>query len=149
MATFVKERNDHIALVLNIESRKGLRDMEKLCAVPGVDAIVVGPHDLSCNLGVPEDFTNPIFQNALKEIFQKARKLNIGAGIHQGMPPDTPGMTPEFATKWIGHGCNVYIHGADVGLFSCQLKNGLSEIRKATGTEVEGGSKKRKADMVI
>ena len=38
------------------------------------------------------------------------------------MPPTTPGMTPEFASKWISeYGCNVYVHAADVNLFSTQV----------------------------
>ena len=34
-AAFIKERNAHVALVLNIESRAAIRDMEKMLAVPG------------------------------------------------------------------------------------------------------------------
>ena len=106
--------------------------------MPDVDGVLIGPHDLSCSLGVPEDFASDEFQQAVKTIFQKARAAGVGAGIHQvsgwqwhvqtpncclqGMPPTTPGMTPEFATKWISeYGCNVYVHAADVNLFSTQV----------------------------
>ncbi len=140
---FIEARQKHIALVINIESKAAIENMEKMLAVPGVDAVLVGPHDLSCNLGVPEDFENPIFQNALKTIFAKARKAGVGAGIHQGMPPaSTPGMTPDFARTWIeDYGCNVYVHGADVNLFTAQLTRDLSticgnrnkEIKRETG----------------
>lgn len=137
-AAFVKERNAHVALVLNIESRAAIRDLERLLAVPGVDSVLVGPHDLSCSLDVPEDFASPTFQGALKSIFTKARAAGVGAGIHQGMPPTTPGMTPEDVSRWIKeYGCNVYVHAADVNLFSTMLKTHLGIIRKATGTEAE------------
>lgn len=137
-AAFVKERNAHVALVLNIESRAAIRDLDKLLAVPGVDSVLVGPHDLSCSLDVPEDFASPVFQEALRTVFAKARAAGVGAGIHQGMPPTTPGMTPEYVSKWIKeYGCNVYVHAADVNLFSTMLKTHLRVIRDATGTNAE------------
>jgi len=140
-AAFIKERNAHVALVLNIESRAAIRDLDKLLAVPGVDGVLIGPHDLSCSLGVPEDFASDEFQQAIKTIFEKARAAGVGAGIHQGMPPTTPGMTPEFASKWISeYGCNVYVHAADVNLFSTQLKTHLSQIQTSTGTLRENDS---------
>jgi len=153
-AAFVEEKNRKIALVLNIESEAAIRDLDILLAEPGVDSVLVGPHDLSCSLGVPEDFESDKFQNALQTIFSKARAAGKGAGIHQGMPPTTPGMTPEFASKWIkDYGCNVYVHAADVNLFSSQLKGQLAQIRKAAGTEAseEHGhvNKKLKAETVI
>jgi hypothetical protein len=49
-------------------------------------------------------------------------------------------MTPEYSIKWIEAGCNVYVHGADVGLFNTCLRNDLDKIRKATGTEAAGAS---------
>ena len=130
---FIEGRQNPCALVINVESQAAIDNLEKMLAVPGVDAVLVGPHDLSCNLGVPEDFTNPIFQEALRSIFTKARAAGVGAGIHQGMPPTTPGMTPDMATKWIEEfGCNVYVHAADVNLFATQLKRDLSQIKRAT-----------------
>ena len=69
------------------------------------------------------------------------------------MPPTTPGMTPEFASKWINdYGCNVYVHAADVNLFSTMLKTNLATIRSATNTEdcsEKHVAKKQKKECVI
>merc|ERR1711972_1305078 len=114
-----------------------------MLAVPGVDAILVGPHDLSCNLGVPEDFESEIFQSALRTIFGKARAAGVGAGIHNGMPPGTPGMTPDYAKRWLQEfGCNVYVHGADVNLFAAQLKRDLKVVRGSQPNSAENGCSK-------
>ena len=43
----------------------------------GVDAVLIGPHDLSCNLGVPEQYQHHKFQEAVKAIFRKARKAGV------------------------------------------------------------------------
>merc|ERR1712222_145191 len=81
----VKARNAPLALVLNIESQAAIDNLDAMLAVPGVDSVLVGPHDLSFSLGVPEDFANPIFQDALCTIVGKAREAGVGAGIHNGM----------------------------------------------------------------
>mmetsp|Transcript_72668 Transcript_72668/g.133089 ORF Transcript_72668/g.133089 Transcript_72668/m.133089 type:complete len:270 (-) Transcript_72668:29-838(-) len=139
----VSRRNSATALVINVESKTALANLEKMLAVPGVDSVLVGPHDLSFSLGVPEDFESPVFQNALKRIFGAARKAGVGAGIHNGMPPGTKGMTTDYAKRWIEeYGCNVYVHGADVNLFTAQLKRDLSTIRQEGSSGTENGFKR-------
>ncbi len=56
--------------------------MEKLVSVPGVDAVMVGPKDLSCNLDIPEQWDNPKFLNAIDKIIEVSRRHNVGVGIH-------------------------------------------------------------------
>merc|ERR1712232_1416112 len=109
--------------------------------------------DLSFSLGVPEDFANPKFQEALRTIFGKARAAGVGAGIHNGMPPGTPGMTTDYAQRWISEfGCNVYVHGADVNLFAAQLKRDFASIRGAVGDhgdDSDGKKRKLASDSII
>jgi 2-keto-3-deoxy-L-rhamnonate aldolase RhmA len=139
----VDANNAECALVVNIESQAAIDALDALLAVPGVDCLLVGPHDLSFNLGVPDDFESDTFQSALKTIFTKARAAGVGAAIHQGVPPTTPGMTPDYAVKWIqDYGCNVYIHAADMSLFATQLSADLAKVKQMTGS----GSKRRKTD---
>ena len=147
---YIEARQSSCALVVNVESQAAIDNLEAILAVPGVDAVLVGPHDLSCSLGVPEDFESPVFQKALETIFAKARKANVGAGIHMGMPPTTAGMTPDMATRWITeYGCNVYIHAADVNLFATQLKRDLAQIKHtAGGLDTNGSRHKRPRDEV-
>lgn len=144
------KRNAPTALVVNIESRAAIDNLDNLLGVPGVDAILVGPHDLSFSLGVPEDFANPIFQDALKLIFSKARAAGVGAGIHNGMEPGTPGMTMDFVQRWISWGCNVYVHGADVNLFAAQLKRDLATARSGNDCQdnADQQSKRLKVDPI-
>lgn len=142
------QRNNSKALVINIESRPAIENLDKLLAVPGIDSVLVGPHDLSFSLGVPEDFENPVFQDALRTIFSKARAAGVGAGIHNGMPPGTAGMTTDFAQRWISDfGCNVYVHGADVNLFAAQLKRDLSSICSDDPSTRQG--KRTKVDETV
>lgn len=143
----VAKQNAPLALVLNIESQAAIDNLDALLAVPGVDGLLIGPHDLTFNLGVPGDFEHPKFQAALRTIFSKARAAGVGAGIHQGKPPNEPGCTVVDSARFLTEGCNVYVHSSDVSLFKTQLQSDLERIRPKR--EANGGgppAKKARAD---
>ena len=61
--------NGHRIVVLNIESQPAIDNLDALLAVPGVDCTLIGPHDLSCNLGIPFEFDHPKFRAAVAKVF--------------------------------------------------------------------------------
>jgi 4-hydroxy-2-oxoheptanedioate aldolase len=82
IADYIKKRGEENALVLNIESQAAIDNLEAMLSPElGVDAVLIGPHDLSCNLGVPEQYQHTKFQDAVKTIFRKARKAGVGVII--------------------------------------------------------------------
>jgi 4-hydroxy-2-oxoheptanedioate aldolase len=70
---YVDERCAGNLLFINIESAPALAALDEILAVPGIDAVQVGPHDLSCSLGIPEQYANPLFEEAIRTIIAKAR----------------------------------------------------------------------------
>eukprot|EP00937_MAST-01D_sp_MAST-1D-sp2_P002000 g2000.t1 len=131
--------NHQNALVLNIESQPAIDNLDEILKVPGIDCLLIGPHDLSCNLGVPEQFDHPKFVEACRTIWRKARAAGVGAAIHQGKPPNTPGCTPADEISWLKNGCNVLVHGSDVSIFTTALKTQLTEIRAGVGDDRQRG----------
>jgi 2-keto-3-deoxy-L-rhamnonate aldolase RhmA len=115
-------------LIVNIESRPAIKALDEILAVPGLDAVLVGPHDLSCNLGVPEQYDHPDFLAGCKTIFQKARAAGVGAGIHFW-------GSIEQQTHMIRLGANMLIHSADILLFQKHLRADLDAIRQAAGVK--------------
>lgn len=73
-------------LVAMIETQKGLENLKEILSVDGLDAILVGPYDLSASLGVLGDFENPKFVQAIQEITKLTLEKNIGLGIHVVQP---------------------------------------------------------------
>lgn len=65
-----------------IESKKGVDNIDEILQVKGLDAILIGPYDLSGSLGITADFNNKEFQNSLKKIKASADKYEIALGIH-------------------------------------------------------------------
>ncbi len=94
-------------LVIQIESEKGIDNLENLLKIKEIDAIMVGPYDLSASLGCPGDFKNKKFTNSLKKINQiikKSPKLN---GYHIVEPNEL-----ELKNK-IKDGYNFIAYGTD------------------------------------
>ncbi|MEI6591187.1 MAG: aldolase/citrate lyase family protein, partial [Actinomycetes bacterium] len=56
------------ACIIQIETKGALDDVEAIAALPGADILFVGPLDLSFALGMPKDFDNPTFQQALARV---------------------------------------------------------------------------------
>jgi 4-hydroxy-2-oxoheptanedioate aldolase len=123
---YLDERNADTLLILNIESTPAIENLDRILSVPGVDSVLIGPHDLSCSLGIPEQYTHPKFDEAVRTIFRIARKHNVGAGIHFWT-----GLDQEVA--WAKAGGNLVMHSSDLALFSQQLKKELTELRSALG----------------
>ena len=124
--TYLRSRNDGHLLIVNIESVPALEALDEILAVPGLDAVLIGPHDLSCSLGLPERYDHPDFMNAVGTIFTKARHHNVGAGIHF-----TGNVTKQL--EFLNAGCNMLIHCADISLFARALRKDLRAIKATIG----------------
>ena len=114
-------------LIVNIESTPAIDALDDILDVPDLDGVLIGPHDLSCSLGVPEQYDHPVFLQACETIFSKARNAGIGAGIHFW------GNTDQ-QTRLLKLGANMLIHSADISLFQKHLQLELNAIRAVTGS---------------
>lgn len=112
------------SLVINIESVEAMHNMDSLLDTDQVDSILIGPHDLSTSLGLPEQYQHPEFLKAVEFILGKARELNTGAGIHFW------GSHDEHV-RLLNMGANVFIHKADVILFRQHLTDELAALKSA------------------
>jgi len=141
LAKYLATANANHVLVINVESRPALDNLDRLVAVPGLDAVLIGPHDLSCSLGIPEQYDHPKFEAAVREIFATARKHGIGAGIHSWM-----GIERE--AEWANGpgGANFIIHEADIIAMRLKLTADLAALRKRLGASA--GKSSQAADSI-
>jgi len=70
-----------VCLIVQIETRAGLDALEEIAAVDGVDALFIGPSDLSANLGHLGNFRHPQAQQAIEDGIRRIRKAGKPAGI--------------------------------------------------------------------
>ena len=124
LADYLERRNGDKILIVNIESVPAMENLHEICSVPGLDAVLIGPHDLSCNLGIPEQYDHPKFDEAVRKIFEIARSHNVGAGIHFWL-----GIEKEVA--WSKAGGNLVMHSSDLAAFSRTLKTEIDYLKKS------------------
>jgi 4-hydroxy-2-oxoheptanedioate aldolase len=124
LRTYIEQRAADRLFIANIESVPAIENLEAICSVPGLDAVLIGPHDLSCSLGIPEQYSHPKFDEAVRTIFRIARSRGVGAGIHFWL-----GLDQEIA--FANAGGNLIMHSSDLTLFSRTLKNEIEALRKA------------------
>ncbi len=136
LRTYLEARNDDTLLIVNIESVPAIENLDEILSVPGLDCVLIGPHDLSCSLGIPEQYRDPRFDAAVRTIFRKAREHGVGAGIHfwEGL---------ELEIAWSRAGGNLIMHSSDLSLFGRALKRELAELRAALGDSQQSKGDKR------
>jgi 4-hydroxy-2-oxoheptanedioate aldolase len=82
-ADYFAGANREIACIPMIETRQALDRLDEILAVPGIDAVYVGPADLSITLGLPPRMDNDAaFEEARLRIAAACRERGITAGIH-------------------------------------------------------------------
>jgi len=134
LSAYIKRGGKQRALVLNIESQAAIDSLDAMLAPElEVDAVLIGPHDLSCNLGVPEQYDHPTFEAAVKTIFSKARAAGVGAMIHHIGELFGPGMQNMDASNFLRWGANNIVTGGDLVFFIKGVTDAISTIRKGAG----------------
>jgi 4-hydroxy-2-oxoheptanedioate aldolase len=77
---YLQTAADEICVVVQIETAQALNNIEAIAAVPGVDAVFVGPADLAASLGHLGDAQHPAVQAAIDDGFLRLRAIGKPSG---------------------------------------------------------------------
>lgn len=124
-AEFFRRSNENTTLICQIESTRGLENLDAIAAIEGVDCLWVGHFDLSNSMGIPAQFQNPELLAALKKVVETAKKHGKTAGIQPG------GM--EQAEQWLDIGFNVISWNSDYAVYKRALHAEVGALREAIG----------------
>jgi 2-dehydro-3-deoxyglucarate aldolase len=117
---YANSHGNGIFMVAQIESMAGVDHLPKILAVQGLDAIIIGPYDLSGSMGMTAEFDRPEFKAALKRIQKSCREAKKACGIHVVLPDEK-----DLADK-ITQGYQFIAYGIDaVFLYSRAESPGL------------------------
>jgi 4-hydroxy-2-oxoheptanedioate aldolase len=125
---YLAEANADNVLIVNVESVPGMENLDAILAVEGLDAVLVGPHDLSCSLGVPEQYDHPRFVAAVDGIIEKALARGIGAGVHAF----SAALAPQ-ELRWVRRGATLVVHSADINAAGEKLASEVDQVRRELG----------------
>ena len=101
--------NDHVSVMVQIESRAGVAAAAEIAAVDGIDALFIGPSDLAAGHGHLGNSNHPEVQEAIKTVFAAARAAGKPVGILTPVEAD--------ARRYIELGATVVAVGSDLGAF--------------------------------
>jgi 2-keto-3-deoxy-L-rhamnonate aldolase RhmA len=120
------EQNEDTMIILQIERKKAVEDIEKLVSVKGVDAAIIGPQDLSISLGHPGDHHHPKLMEAVKRVVDACEKCGVASGLH------TANM--EDLLFWARRGMRMLTFSSDSALLQSAASHAVGEIRTAIGS---------------
>jgi len=121
---YLRDWNKENFLMINVESVPAMERLDSILAEPGLDGVIIGPHDLSISLGLPEQYHDSRFEDAVGQIISKAREKGLGVGVHLS-------QGAELQIKWAQAGANIIMHSSDIALFQQRLKEDITAIRCA------------------
>jgi 4-hydroxy-2-oxoheptanedioate aldolase len=107
---YLTKANDEICVLVQVETREALAEIDRIAAVPGVDGVFIGPSDLSASFGQIGNPAHPAVQNAIEDAGKRIRAAGKGAGILTG--------NEDEARRYIGWGYNFVAVGTDLVLLA-------------------------------
>jgi 2-keto-3-deoxy-L-rhamnonate aldolase RhmA len=114
---FMAEENPRVLAIAQIELACAVEDVDAIAAVDGIDALLIGPADLSISLGVPGDFNHPKMDEAIGKVAAAAKKHGKVFGMHAG---------DALLRKWIPKGLTLRMSLMDINM----LLKAMGEVAK-------------------
>lgn len=126
-AEYLPGFNPDAFLVLMIESPEGIARLDDILALGNIDAILVGPHDLSISLGIPEQYDHLAFIEALERIISICQAHEVAVGMHLMFG------TLEDTIDWVKRGLNFVSLRGDTIFIARGAQYELNTMRTALG----------------
>ncbi len=79
--SYVEHANDETLVILQIEHIDAVDNIDEICAVPGIDAVFIGPYDLSGTMGLMGQVHHPEVEDAVKRVFDAACAADVTVGL--------------------------------------------------------------------
>jgi 4-hydroxy-2-oxoheptanedioate aldolase len=125
---YFRSANETIVTLAQIETREAMENLDAIVATPGLDALFVGPTDLSISYGEEPsmNYTDPTMAKRHQEIIDAAHRAGKKAGMLALTPPDVP-LAVEWGMDFISVGMDSML--AILGARAA-LERGLTETKQ-------------------
>lgn len=121
IAEIVRLMNEMTMVIAMLETAEGVQNAEAIAAVPGIDALMIGPADLSTELGIPGELKHPRIQEAWFSSVAAARKHGKHFVAGSGGPD---------AADMVGRGARILMGGNDVAYLMSAAREAAAKMRK-------------------
>lgn len=118
---YIEQRNANAVFCPMIESPRSVANLDAICAIPGIDAVFVGPNDMTVSMGIPEERDHPDFVAIMQRIIDTAERHGVAAGCHF--------HKLEHAQRLIAQGGRFIPYGSDHQFIGEGVRGFLAELR--------------------
>jgi 2-keto-3-deoxy-L-rhamnonate aldolase RhmA len=118
---YVKATNEETLLICQIESDRGIQNLDEILSVPGIDGAVIGRGDLSADLGLHGQTTHP-------EVTKRV-EIMIAACQRHGKIPGLLVQDVASAKEWIAKGLKLVTYANEVSILMNAATKAIGEIR--------------------
>jgi 2-dehydro-3-deoxyglucarate aldolase/4-hydroxy-2-oxoheptanedioate aldolase len=116
----IRTANSEGLLMAQIETEAGVRNVEEIAAVEGIDVLWIGHFDLSNSLGIPGQFDHPQFQAALARVIAACQKY--------GKVPGFMATDVSVGKKLLDQGFRMLAYGGDLWIYQTALRAGVTAL---------------------
>jgi len=120
-AEYLKSANEQVAVIVQAEHAQAVDNIEAIVKVEGIDAVLLGPYDLSASLGKMGQIDDPAVTGAIDHVTKTCRAA--------GMPLGYFGVTADAVRPYVERGYTLIVAGVDTLLLGGAAKSLLSELR--------------------
>ena len=118
-----EERCADTVFIPMIESILGVENVDEICAIPGVNALFIGPNDLTTNMGIPNEYDHPDLIAMIKKVIDAADRRHVAAGCWFGKP--------EQAARTIRQGARLVVYSNDSSMLRDAMDAAFGKLRQA------------------
>jgi 2-keto-3-deoxy-L-rhamnonate aldolase RhmA len=118
---YVASANDEVCVVVQAEHELAVRNIESIVAVPGIDAVLLGPYDLSASFGKMGHIHDPEVVAAIDHVTRVCQSAGIPLGYF--------GVTADAVKPWIARGYSLIVAGVDVLYIGNGARRLLSDLQ--------------------
>ena len=119
---YMRSSNEETILLVQIESPEGVKNLDEILSVDGIDGAFVGPNDLSQSMGMMGQYDRKEFQDALEYIIETAKNHGKYSGIHMG--------NPTAVKNWADKGMSLNLCSSDVALLMETARNHIKAYKE-------------------
>jgi 2-dehydro-3-deoxyglucarate aldolase len=124
---YLESANEQIAVVIQAESAEAVDQIQSIVEVPGIDAVLIGPYDLSSSLGKAGQLDDPTVQRAIAAVTETCQTAGIPLGAF--------GLNAPAVRPFLERGFTLIAVGIDTLFLSAAANEALSGV-----TEIEGAT---------
>ncbi|MCB8819697.1 HpcH/HpaI aldolase family protein [Microvirga rosea] len=119
---YLKRANDEVAVIVQLETPEAIERLPEIASVEGVDALFVGPGDLSAAMGHIGNIAHPEVQALIEKAAQDAHAA--------GKPVGIVGPNPDMVRRFVGYGYDFAAVASDIAMMTGRASEWLGALRE-------------------